>query len=451
VRKFLNQLYRTAKSKPTRSFSQGTAGVVLFWAILRYALREERTPDSLHIFLYLLYCVFTIIFCNYHLSTGRWSISRWANRMLLLSLPLPAFYGYFAFLVPEYFAVLVVFVSSIGLPVLGLMKTRYWTLWYAIYLSVYLGLLAAYKVEYLGNNLAFVILPVLAVLVMHYWLILVSRNIKNMNSNLSRHLAETKKHKRHLDRLHRGLGVDLTLARRLQQDTLPDPSAFRGNHMTIAGKYLALESVGGDFYDLVDLGGGKTGLFIADVSGHGVSAALVTMMTKAVFRNHCRDSSDPSLVLKTINASLQGFLEKQHMFVSAFYCILDEKGSLSYSSAGHQPLLIVRNSPPEIFELSTDNAFYLGIEPDWNYSSAEFKLKDSDRILLYTDGLVEARSRRGGCYGDKRYHEFLLANQDMETNAFLNGLIDDLYHFLNGEKQEDDIAVLCVDFKQTNQ
>lgn len=449
--KFLLQLKKTLKSEITLSLLQGAFGVVVFWIVLRFYLRDSVTPEPQWIILNFLYTVSVTLYCNFRMITGRWSALLWANRSLLLSLPLPAFYGYFTFLAPEYFPVMFIFVISIQLPVLGLARSVYLTLWFVTYYFVFFGLLLVFDAEYLQLHIKSIFVFLIVFFFMHVWLLRASENVRNMGNQLTRHLVETKKHKRNIQRLHRVQAVDLTLARRLQQDTLPDLSKATRSDLNIAAKYFSLEKIGGDFYDVVNLGENQTGFFISDVSGHGVASALVTMMTKAAFRNHCQEVKEPDLLLGLVNRSLCGMLEKQDLFVTAFYCILDKDGMLTYASAGHQPALVVRENYSEIYELKNENTFILGIEPDWKYYSSKHQLKKNDKLILFTDGLVEAKNKMGRDYGESCFEEFLLANARQPAGPFLDLMMFDLEEFMKGKNPEDDIAILCVDFRPNNQ
>ncbi|MBM9499177.1 serine/threonine-protein phosphatase [Leptospira sp. 201903071] len=447
MNKFFLQLKKTLKSEITFSLLQGAFGVVVFWIVLRFYLRDSVTPEPQWVVFNFLYTVAVTLYSNFRLITGRWSALLWANRSLLLSLPLPAFYGYFTFLAPEYFPVMFIFVISIQLPVLGLARSVYLTFWFVTYYFVFFGLLLVFNQEYLQLHIKSIFVFLIVFFFMHVWLLRASENVRNMGNQLTRHLVETKKHKRNIQRLNRVQTLDLTLARRLQQDTLPDLTRIKRPDLILAAKYFSLEKIGGDFYDVVDLGNDQVGFFISDVSGHGVASALVTMMTKAAFRNHCHDVKEPDLLLSLVNRSLCGILEKQDLFVTAFYCILDKDGTLKYASAGHQPALVVRGNYTEIHELKSENTFILGIEPNWKYYSSKHRLKKNDKLILFTDGLIEAKNKMGRDYGESCFEEFLLANARQPAGAFLDLMMFDLEEFMKGKTPDDDIAILCIDYR----
>ncbi|TGK15547.1 serine/threonine-protein phosphatase [Leptospira fluminis] len=444
---FLDQFKKTLRSEMTVSLFQGAFGVLFFWSVLRFFVPFAEVPHPLLVGFNFLYTISIALYSNYKMVTGRWTANLWANRALLLSLPLPIFYGYFTFLSPDYLPVLIVFVVGVELPVLGLAKSRYLTLWYAAYFSSFLLPSYVWRRGYMEEHSVFLTVFLTTCFFLHFWLVRASDSVKKMGAQLTRSLVQTKQNKRTLKRLHTVQAIDLTLARRLQRDTLPDLKKFESGNLTLSARYVSLDTVGGDFYDVVDLGEGKTGLFIADVSGHGVSAALVTMMTKAAFRNHYREQSDPALLLKIVNRSLCGMLENQGMFVTAFYCIIHPKGELLFSSAGHPPALFLNRRENRIRELFTENTFFLGIEPTWSYKTDSISMTRGDRILIFTDGLIEAKNKIGQQYGEGRLSELLLKKSNLSPEEFSETLMKDLGEFQAGRHSEDDIAFVCCDFR----
>lgn len=445
-------LAKAAKLDGTRSYVQGPAAYAVLWAVSRYALGNE-TPDPIIVSVYLFYSACLVVGTASQVVRGRWTPARWADRTLLFGLPLPIFYGYSAFLLPEYFPIFVVFVLGCGFPSFGVVRIAYWILWYAVYLGVFFGLCWFFNNPYPFEHLPGILMQVAAFGIILWWLLQVSEYVRKLNHTLTRNVAETRKRSRDVANLNKELAErekriqeDLALARRLQQDTLPDIGRYRTGKLRLASAYLPLESMGGDFFDVIDLDEDTTGLFIADVVGHGVQAALVTMMTKAAFYTHCRGVYDPAVALGAMNAALYNFLERPDLYVSAAYCLVRRSArTITYSNAGPHPTLIIRPSDDSIFELATEGLF-LGMEADTGYESREFPLEPGDRILMYTDGLFEARSSGGKFYGEGRLEEFLIQSKGGDVDIFLAGLVEDLFVFMGTREREDDIAILAGDF-----
>ncbi len=444
-------LAKAAKLDSTRSYVQGPAAYAILWGISRYALGNE-TPGPVLVAAYLIYSACLVLGTAAQVVRGRWTPVRWAARTLLFGLPLPIFYGYSAYLLPEYFSVFAVFILGAGFPSFGLVRISYWIFWYVVYLSVFFGLSAFFDSRYIGEHLSWLFMQVAAFGILLWWILQVSDFVRKLNRALTRNVAETRKRSRDIASLNTKLGErdkrirdDLALARRLQQDTLPDIGRYRTGQLRIASAYLPLESMGGDFFDVIDLDDDTTGLFIADVVGHGVQAALVTMMTKAAFYTHCRGVTDPAVALGAVNAALYNFLERPDIYVSAAYCLIRRQSrTITFSNAGPHPTLVIR-ADNTIHELVTEGLF-LGMQPDSKYESREFRLEHADRVLMYTDGLFEARNPAGQFYGEGPLEERLLTLRDGDVDVFLAGLVEDLFLFMGQREREDDVAIIAADF-----
>jgi len=196
---------------------------------------------------------------------------------------------------------------------------------------------------------------------------------------------------------------ELEIARRIQRSILPDEMPeLRG--VQIAAQYVPMSEVAGDFYDFLIVDDRRVGLLIADVSGHGVPAALVASMVKVAIAAQAEHASDPARVMAGLNSVLSGKLQGQ--FVTAAYLFLDlENGTASYSAAGHPPLLHYRAAEQSIQGV-VENGLILGIMPFASYQSKESRLESGDRFLLYTDGVVEA-NQRGEEFGEERVKQIL--------------------------------------------
>ncbi len=155
-----------------------------------------------------------------------------------------------------------------------------------------------------------------------------------------------------------------------------------------------MSEVAGDFYDFLVVDERRVGILIADVSGHGIGAALVASMVKIAIAAQSANANDPAKVMAGLNAMLNGNLQGQ--FVTAAYVYFDlDSMTGRYSAAGHPPLL---NIPPATNQTETiaENGLMLGVFPSAAYSSRDFQLLHGDRFLLYTDGVLEASRNLGG-------------------------------------------------------
>ena len=189
-----------------------------------------------------------------------------------------------------------------------------------------------------------------------------------------------------------GVQRELETARRIQLSLLPRQIPEHPG-LDIAARFAPVTAVAGDIYDVVPLGSGSIGLFVADVSGHGIPAALVASMVKVAFAAEAGRADDPAAVLTAMNQTLCRHLE--HAYVTAVYAVVNtERQTLTIATAGHPPPLL--HSQGETSSLECEHGVMLGVFPDAQYRNLEVvPFAPGDRLLLYSDGVVEACNRAG--------------------------------------------------------
>jgi serine phosphatase RsbU (regulator of sigma subunit) len=189
-------------------------------------------------------------------------------------------------------------------------------------------------------------------------------------------------------------------------------------------------------------------VLVADVTGHGVPAALIASMLKVAFAGQGAHAHDPALVLTGLNRALCGKFEEH--FVTAAYLFVDlEKSLLRYSAAGHPPLMLASGAGGIVREIEK-NGQMLGMFPEAVYSSVEICVGPRDRCLLYTDGILEAKNAAGEEFGKSRCEEFLETQRDIPAALFANALLENIAGFSghnSARAQEDDITLLVLDFR----
>ena len=236
---------------------------------------------------------------------------------------------------------------------------------------------------------------------------------------------------------------DLEAARSLQMSLMPDPLP-QVERVRLGSRYLPAERLGGDFFDVVELDGGrKLGVLVADVCGHGITAAFITAMTKITFQSACQTTSDPATVLLHMNQELTANLANG--FVTVFYGIYDlEQRTFSYASGGHPPLLVHRRPEGRILDLMPQ-ATFLGAFEDTQFEAQSIVLQPGDRVIFYTDGLFESQRRPDEEFGMERVHAYLQAQHKCDIQPLLDGLVDALMDFMAGATVEDDITIVGLD------
>jgi len=232
---------------------------------------------------------------------------------------------------------------------------------------------------------------------------------------------------------------ELQVARRIQLSILPTELPASVN-FRVAARYVPMSSVAGDLYDYIIADDHQVGLLIADVSGHGVPAALIASMVKLAAASQRALAADPSRFLSGMNSALLGNTQKQ--FVTAAYVHLNAKsGELRYSAAAHPPLLLVRNG--RVTEIR-ENGLMLAAFDFASYTTATHKLEAGDRLVMYTDGIPEASNAAGDFFGQQTLCDVLTRTRDLSPAMTAESIISSVRHWSG--KQDDDLTVVICDY-----
>jgi len=240
---------------------------------------------------------------------------------------------------------------------------------------------------------------------------------------------------------------EMDTARQIQLSILPrEVPAIKG--LEIAARYIPMTSVAGDFYDFLPIDEKRIGILVADVSGHGMPAALISSMLKIALDGQKACASDPVCVLAGLNHALCGKF-KGH-FVTAVYVVIDtEKQSILYAGAGHPPLVTMDRGAGEAREY-VENGLFLGFFPEATYTAIEIPFKPGDWGVLYTDGILEMTDPAEEQFGVERFKQFLHNNHDRSAGQFVDALLDELSRWsdlASGREPEDDITLLAFRFE----
>jgi phosphoserine phosphatase RsbU/P len=236
---------------------------------------------------------------------------------------------------------------------------------------------------------------------------------------------------------------EMRAAQRIQASILPRelPSA---NGVAVVARYLPLDAVAGDFYDVVSLGNGSVVVIVADVSGHGVPAALIASMVKVAFVAEANRSSAPGQILAAMNTTLCGLFDGAYV-TAACLVVEHHERRLHYSLAGHPPPIIV---PRRGAALALDKGgMFLGMFPSAQYPTTTVRLDDDARVVIYTDGLTEAMATGSDeMFGLDRLVGFAESAKALASPAFADALLGCVGHFTGRMSPEnDDVTVVVVD------
>ena len=243
-------------------------------------------------------------------------------------------------------------------------------------------------------------------------------------------------------RLH-SIETELETARQIQSSILP-ARVPEVENLLIAATYHPMTAVAGDFYQFVRSDNNHLGILVADVSGHGIPAALISSMIKVAMQSVAVHTDDPAQVLGGLNRILLS--EAQGQFASAAYVWIDtENRNALYSAAGHPPLLCWRNKRGEMQRIES-NGLLFGVEPDSEYPVCRVPLEPSDRLLLYTDGVTETENAAGEEFGDQQLERVVRNNRLQPASELSRQVLSELQRWRPAVvNQQDDITLIIVD------
>lgn len=236
---------------------------------------------------------------------------------------------------------------------------------------------------------------------------------------------------------------ELNFAKKIQESLLPEKTP-KLEGVEIKTFYLPMKQIGGDFFGFHTKKRESISCIVADVSGHGAAAALIASMLKVAFSDTEDMCHKPAEALRKINESLYGNLGKQ--FVTAVYVHIDIRHmNMTVSTSAH-PAVIVQRKNEDKFHYISSKGQMIGIFPDLKVQEIQFKLQKNDRILIYTDGLLEAFNDKGEMFDEKNLEIALEANKNMSVDGLVHLLAYRLKEWIGPLKDfEDDITMVVVD------
>jgi len=238
----------------------------------------------------------------------------------------------------------------------------------------------------------------------------------------------------------------LEIARQIQENLLPNkfPSL---SEIEISAFYKAAKGVGGDYYDIIHIPENKQ-LFsiIADVSGKGVPAALVMVMIRTIFYSTAKADLEPNQILKSINSGVIGRLTADKFATVFTFNYNYSTGTLEYSNAAHNPLILFKADTKKIFELDTEGV-PVGIDEDVSFEMKKIKLNTNDIIVLNTDGITEAMNLKNELFRPERLKDLIMKNYNLSANELKDLIINEVNKFVGDAPQHDDMTLVIFKIK----
>jgi hypothetical protein len=238
------------------------------------------------------------------------------------------------------------------------------------------------------------------------------------------------------------LEAELAIARDIQRSLLP-VSTFNNPWCSVTGLAIPTSEVGGDYFDVVKLSDDLVAVIIADVSGHGVGAGIVSAMTKSALHSQLVHDPSPSGVLSNLNRTLFS-LTASKTFVTCAYILLNHRTrTAAVATAGHPPVLHRTSKDLKILELRMPN-LALGLKDDVPFKEKRIRYQPGDVFCLYTDGIVEALNKQDEQFGPERLRKALAAG--IEAPDLCTHIIGAARTFCGSKDFQDDATIVTVSF-----
>jgi serine phosphatase RsbU (regulator of sigma subunit) len=235
---------------------------------------------------------------------------------------------------------------------------------------------------------------------------------------------------------------DLKTAQKIQMNILPK-TKLNWDSLNISASYLPLDEVGGDLYDITRLENGNIRIFLADATGHGIQAALMTMSIHSEYQNVKDFALSPGEVLSILN---KHYYLRYYYLNAYFTCILVDidlkRGKLYYSSAGHPDQILFHAQSQTLLQ---SVGKLMGVIKDVTYKTLEVDFLKGNRLLLFTDGIFEEMNLKEEEFGEERFLQFAQTNKEIPIADFAQTSIDHVFSFLDGGTMQDDITLLIID------
>lgn len=273
---------------------------------------------------------------------------------------------------------------------------------------------------------------------------------KRMTQQLARYAEELRSKNAQLE-------ADFNMAREIQEiflphqyPTFPQWVAPEESALRFAHRYLPAAAVGGDFFDIFAITGTTAGVFICDVMGHGMRAALITAIMRGLVEELMPVAADAGKFLSEINRSLHTILRRtrEPFLATAFYLVADVAGGeLRFSSAGHPSPIRVQRSVEELDLLRSYDPRHgpaLGLFEKPTYPTCRAPLAQDDIILLFTDGLYELTDPEHQEFGQDRLLASVRRHLHRPTDAMLDAIIEDAQRFSHTDEFDDDVCLVAM-------
>ncbi|ABB31706.1 protein serine/threonine phosphatase [Geobacter metallireducens RCH3] len=249
-----------------------------------------------------------------------------------------------------------------------------------------------------------------------------------------------------LNRLTARIRAEVDNARSIQQDLLPLDSA-RFNNIAISASMTTSTEIGGDFYDYIRLPDSTVCIVMGDVSGHGIQAGMVTTAAKASLHTLiAAGATTPARLLSGMNNAILATARQNLLMTCVVISINQQQRIATIANAGHTFPYLYRTIPTYMERIEVVSGFPLGFERDGGYTELTIPFREGDRLIVYTDGIVEATDSAGRQFGYERFEAVFLEHRELSSDQLKEQLFTDIHSFAASEALDDDVALLIASF-----
>jgi len=245
------------------------------------------------------------------------------------------------------------------------------------------------------------------------------------------------------ERAKQKMEEELAVARAIQQGLLPRRLPSEG-WFRACGSSVASHQVGGDYFDVIPAGPHAWTAVVADVSGKGVSSALLASLLQGAFLAVTHGDRALHQRLARINSFLNERTAGEK-YATVFYCLLERDGRLHYVNAGHCPAIIVR--PGGTLESLEATSMPVGLMEEAQFDVQEKALSPGDKIVIYTDGVTEAQNPEGEFFGRQRLREAIMSHHAATSRELRDAVAEAISTFTEGAPQADDVTLLVLEYQ----
>ncbi len=248
-----------------------------------------------------------------------------------------------------------------------------------------------------------------------------------------------------LNKFHDRISQELDQASKAQQFILP--TTFPENKkVKFSALHKPIDVIGGDYYDVIELNEGIYGIMIADVTGHGIPAALLTFMTSFAFKNSVQRHTTTAQVVASTNKKLINKMPRG-AFITMFYAVYDSHTkALRFTQAGHPQGLILRSATKEVIPLATDGKLVGVFKYDkTGFGEKKISMQTGDKLILYTDAIIENRNKQNQMLEISALNDFLIANRSLPISKLFDKIYQFGIDFSGKNAYDDDFTLVGLD------